>query len=189
MKNKQQDNWENNLPAELAEPARRALTQAGYSRLEQLTDLTEVELKQLHGVGPKAIEQLRRALAARELSFAAKKRGKGYRVIRSGELPPSPWGTVKFEGEPYGGGVSFFLVNNEPGMGPDLHRHPYSETWIVRSGKARITAQGEDIEASPGDIVVVGPETPHKFKNIGAGRLEIICIHASPRIIQEELAE
>jgi hypothetical protein len=58
----------------LAEPARRALIQAGYSRLEQLTDLTEVELKQLHGVGPKAIEQLRRALAARELSFAAKKR-------------------------------------------------------------------------------------------------------------------
>ncbi len=77
-------------------------------------------------------------------------------------------------------GASFFLVNNEPGAGPHLHRHPYSETWIVLSGKARITADGEDIQAGSGDIVVVSPETPHKFKNIGADRLDIICIHASP---------
>ena len=111
-----------------------------------------------------------------------------YRAIRSGELEPSPGGTVRFEGEPYGSGVSFFLVNNEPGAGPDLHRHPYSETWIVRSGKARFTADGEEIEAGPGDIVVVGSETPHMFKNIGTERLDIICIHASPRMIQEELS-
>jgi mannose-6-phosphate isomerase-like protein (cupin superfamily) len=112
-----------------------------------------------------------------------------HRVIRSGEIQPSPWGTVTFEGDPYGSGVSFFLVNNEPGAGPDLHRHPYSETWIVRSGKVRFTADGEDIEADPGDIVVVSPETPHKFKNVGTGRLDIVCIHASPRMIQEALEE
>jgi mannose-6-phosphate isomerase-like protein (cupin superfamily) len=112
-----------------------------------------------------------------------------YRVIPSGELKPSPGGTITFEGEPYGSGVSFFLVNNEPGAGPDLHKHPYPETWIVRRGKARITADGADIEASPGDMMVVSAETPHKFKNIGDGRLEIICIHASPRIIQDELEE
>jgi hypothetical protein len=46
---------------------------------------------------------------------------------------------LQFEGEAYGSGVSFFLVN--------------------------------------------------KFKNIGADRLDIICIHASPRMIQEELEE
>jgi mannose-6-phosphate isomerase-like protein (cupin superfamily) len=108
-------------------------------------------------------------------------------VIRSGELPPSPGGTVTFEGEAHGSGVSFFLVNNTPGAGPDLHRHPYSETWIVRSGRARFTADGEEIEASAGDIVVVGPETPHKFKNVGDDRLDIVCIHASPRMIQEDL--
>jgi mannose-6-phosphate isomerase-like protein (cupin superfamily) len=110
-----------------------------------------------------------------------------YQVIPAGEQQRSPRGTVTFEGEPHGSGVSFFLVNNEPGDGPDLHRHPYSETWIVRSGRARITADGEDIEAGPGDIAVVGPETPHKFKNMGPGRLDIICIHASPRLIQEAL--
>ena len=110
-----------------------------------------------------------------------------YEVIRSGEIPPSAGGTVTFEGEQYGSGVSFFLVNNEPGMGPDLHKHPYSETWIVRSGKARFTADGTDVEAGPGDIVVVGAETPHKFKNVGTDRLDVVCIHASPRMIQEAL--
>jgi mannose-6-phosphate isomerase-like protein (cupin superfamily) len=79
-------------------------------------------------------------------------------VIPAGEQQRSPGGTVTFEGESHGSGVSFFLVNNEPGEGPDLRRHPYSETWIVRSGRARITADGEDIEAGPGDIAVVGPD-------------------------------
>jgi mannose-6-phosphate isomerase-like protein (cupin superfamily) len=111
-----------------------------------------------------------------------------YQVIREGEIPRSPGGTLTFEGESHGSGVSFFLVYNEPGQGPDLHRHPYSETWIVRSGKALITADGESFEAGPGDMAVVGQETPHMFKNIGTERLDIICIHASPRFIQEALA-
>jgi mannose-6-phosphate isomerase-like protein (cupin superfamily) len=110
-------------------------------------------------------------------------------VLRLSEQQRSPGGTLTFEGEPFGSAVSFFLVNNEPGMGPDLHRHPYSETWIVRSGKARITADGEDLEVGPGDIIAVTAETPHKFKNIGTEPLDIICVHASPRIIQEELEE
>ena len=52
-----------------------------------------------------------------------------------------------------------------------------------------MSADGEDLEAGPGDIVVVTSETPHKFKNIGPEKLDIICIHASPRMIQEELNE
>jgi mannose-6-phosphate isomerase-like protein (cupin superfamily) len=50
-----------------------------------------------------------------------------------------------------------------------------------------MTADGEEFEAGPGDIVVVGPETPHKFKNNGTERLDIVCIHASPTMVQEEL--
>ena len=110
-----------------------------------------------------------------------------HRLIRQGEIEPSRGGTVTFVGEDYGSGVSMFLVNNEPGAGPDLHRHPYSETWVVRSGRVLLTADGEDFEAGPGDIAVVGPNTPHKFKNLGPDRLEILCIHASPRMIQESL--
>ena len=112
-----------------------------------------------------------------------------HKLIRSGELQPSTGGTVTFEGHEHGSGVSFFLVNNVPGAGPSLHEHPYSETWIVRSGRALFTADGEELEAGPGDIVVVGPDTPHKFKNVGSGRLETVCIHASPRMIQESVDE
>jgi len=64
---------ESDLPIELAKPAQRALHAAGYLRLEQLTKVSETELKQLHGIGPNAIKQLRRALEALGLSFAAEK--------------------------------------------------------------------------------------------------------------------
>src|SRR5262249_22228007 len=111
-----------------------------------------------------------------------------FEVLRASEQERSPGGTLTFEGETHGSGVSFFLVDNEPGAGPELHTHPYSETWIVRSGKARITAAGEELEVGPGDIIVVGADTPHKFKNSGSDRLDIICIHASPRLITKWLA-
>jgi mannose-6-phosphate isomerase-like protein (cupin superfamily) len=111
-----------------------------------------------------------------------------YAVIRSGELVRSPRGTVAFEGKSYGSGVSLFLIDyHQPGDGPGLHRHPYPETWIVRSGKARFTVEDQELEAGSGDIVVVPEETPHKFKNMGPDRLDIICIHSSPQFIQEDL--
>jgi DNA-directed RNA polymerase alpha subunit len=53
----------------LAAPARRALAGAGYTRLEDLTQVTEAEVKKLHGMGPNALEALRNALAERGLSF------------------------------------------------------------------------------------------------------------------------
>ena len=63
------DEPESDLPAELASPARRALVGAGFVRLEQFTRVSEDEVLKLHGMGSKALEQLRRALAARGLSF------------------------------------------------------------------------------------------------------------------------
>jgi len=61
---------ESDLPIGLSAPARRALIGAGYLQLEQLTRLSEDELKQLHGVGPNAINLLRRALEAKGLTLA-----------------------------------------------------------------------------------------------------------------------
>ncbi len=58
------------LPSGLAAPARRALANAGYSSLEQLARVRASDLLHLHGMGPKAMGQLRDALAARGLSFA-----------------------------------------------------------------------------------------------------------------------
>lgn len=58
------------LPSSLAAPARRALASAGYTSLAQLSMASASELLELHGMGPKAMGQLREALAARGLTFA-----------------------------------------------------------------------------------------------------------------------
>ena len=50
-------------------PATRALEAAGYTNLKQLTKVTEAELAQLHGMGPKALGILRDTLKAEGLSF------------------------------------------------------------------------------------------------------------------------
>ena len=69
-------------------PATRALEFEGYTTLKQLTKLSEAELAQLHGVGPKAIRILHDALKERGWSFKPVKAGeqlkkKGSPVSRS----------------------------------------------------------------------------------------------------------
>ena len=54
----------------LAAPAQRALVGAGYTRLEQLSKVSEDEIKQLHGIGKNALDSLRRAMAEKGISFA-----------------------------------------------------------------------------------------------------------------------
>ena len=60
------------FPAGLAQPAIRALTGAGYTRLDQLAAVSEADLLKLHGMGPKAIGILRAALKAKGLAFAGR---------------------------------------------------------------------------------------------------------------------
>jgi predicted flap endonuclease-1-like 5' DNA nuclease len=59
------DQQSDDLPAGLSAPARRALAGAGVTRLEDVAAFTETELMKLHGIGPKALQTLRRALAAK----------------------------------------------------------------------------------------------------------------------------
>lgn len=58
------------LLAGMGQPALRALNAAGYTRLDQLTKIKAADLLKLHGVGPKALGVIRKALDARGLSFA-----------------------------------------------------------------------------------------------------------------------
>lgn len=50
-------------------PATRALEEAGYTGLKQLTKISEAELGRLHGMGPKALRILREALKSKGWSF------------------------------------------------------------------------------------------------------------------------
>lgn len=60
-----------------SKPAQQALNHAGYYRLEQLTEATEDEILALHGMGPKALDILRKALHEKGLSFAERTDSKG----------------------------------------------------------------------------------------------------------------
>jgi hypothetical protein len=75
MKPEQHNQQQSDLPAGLAAPAQRALAGAGIRRLEQLSQMSEREIKQLHGIGPNAVRQLRGALQANGLSFAGETKG------------------------------------------------------------------------------------------------------------------
>lgn len=68
---------ESDLPERLAKPAQRALAGAGYTQLEQLTKVSEDEVLKLHGMGPKALDQLRQALTEKGLSFAGTSYARG----------------------------------------------------------------------------------------------------------------
>lgn len=69
ISNRQQDEPQTDLPDGLSAPARRALTAAGYTTLEHLTSVSEEEIRNMHGIGPKAIELLRAALTERGMTF------------------------------------------------------------------------------------------------------------------------
>lgn len=60
----------------ISQPAVRALAGVGVHRLEQLTGFSEEEIRELHGMGPKALGILRQALADKGLAFADEKGNK-----------------------------------------------------------------------------------------------------------------
>ena len=60
---------ESDLPKDIGAPATRALVAAGYTRLAQLANVPVTELKQLHGVGPRALARLQDALDQQGLSL------------------------------------------------------------------------------------------------------------------------
>lgn len=63
-----QSELQDDLP-KIGAPATRALAQAGYTQLSQLSAVSADDLLKLHGVGPKAVRILREALAQKGLTF------------------------------------------------------------------------------------------------------------------------
>ncbi len=98
-----------------------------------------------------------------------------------------PWrGFVN--GEALGGQVTVLTYgNDEPGVGPVLHVHPYDEVFLVTAGRARFFVGDETIDAEAGETVLGPAGVPHRFINLGPGRLQTVDIHHSPRWIQTNL--
>ena len=98
-----------------------------------------------------------------------------------------PWrGSV--EGIALGGQVTVLAYGTDTvGAGPRLHVHPYDETFIVVEGHARFFVGDTTLDAGAGEIVFGPAGVPHRFENLGPGRLQTVDIHHSPRWIQTDL--
>jgi DNA-directed RNA polymerase alpha subunit len=57
----------------LAKPAQRALANAGIKTLEQLSQLAEAELMQLHGIGKNALQTIKAEMVKHQIHFKNKK--------------------------------------------------------------------------------------------------------------------
>ena len=98
-----------------------------------------------------------------------------------------PWRGV-VEGFAVGGQVTVLAYGtDEIGAGPRLHVHPYDETFIVVAGRARFVVGDTTLDAGAGEIVFGPAGVPHKFENLGPGRLQTVDIHHSPKWIQTDL--
>jgi quercetin dioxygenase-like cupin family protein len=81
--------------------------------------------------------------------------------------------------------LSVITVDGEPGEGPDLHRHPYEEVFVIVDGEVRFTIGDETVTAKAGDVLIAPPNTPHGFKITIPGRS--VNIHSSPEFRTEWL--
>ena len=112
-----------------------------------------------------------------------------YTVVNREEL--HNYGSIsEFEGYLHGdAGVSFILVDMQPGEYVRLHKHPYQEIFIIQEGVATFTVGTATLEARAGQIIVAPADTPQKFVNSGEVRLRQVDIHLSKRFITQWLED
>jgi mannose-6-phosphate isomerase-like protein (cupin superfamily) len=91
------------------------------------------------------------------------------------QLNPTAW---LFEGHRRAGvDISMFMVRTPPGRAVELHVHPYAETFLLLEGRGRWMRGDEVVELEPEQMIVVPPDTPHGFRNIGDVPLLVVSMH------------
>ena len=111
----------------------------------------------------------------------------GFAIDRAdGRADGEDW-TEDYEDLPGDANISIILQSTtKAGIGPRLHQHPYAETFIIRRGWATFTIGSEQLRGRAGQVLVVPPNTPHKFVT-GSDGYEAVHIHANPRFVTEWL--
>ena len=95
-----------------------------------------------------------------------------------------------FEGFPRAGvDISMFVTRTPPGRAVELHVHPYAETFLLLEGRGRWTRGEEVIELEPEDMIVVPPDTPHGFRNVGDVALLVVSVHERGTLRQTWLGQ
>ena len=98
--------------------------------------------------------------------------------------------TYEFEGIDYQDTeVSFIWVDMPPGGAIRLHKHPYTEIFIIQEGEATFTVGSGTLQAHAGQIIIVPENVAHKFMNLSDRQLKQIDIHANNEFVTEWLED
>lgn len=110
------------------------------------------------------------------------------KMVDKSEWAPGERWQGEISGTRLGAGICLIFNDfDEVGRGPRLHTHPYPETFVVKAGRALFTVGDEQIRATAGQVLTVPANVPHKFENLGPGKLETIDIHESSGFVTEWL--
>ena len=109
----------------------------------------------------------------------------GYEVARIDELEELPINGGEFVWRPVRRrfGISAFGTNaytaaaGQRVVEEHEERDGHEEMYVVLRGRATFTVGDDEVAAQADDILVVPPETPHKFVNTGSERLRMTAIH------------
>ncbi|OHB76789.1 MAG: cupin [Planctomycetes bacterium RBG_16_64_10] len=63
-----------------------------------------------------------------------------------------------------------------PGGHTPRHRHPYEHEVFVLAGTGAVSDGATERSLSAGDVVYVGPDEVHQFRNSGATLLKFLCL-------------
>jgi quercetin dioxygenase-like cupin family protein len=107
-------------------------------------------------------------------------------TFRLADLALSPTAAL-FEGERAGAGISMFFTRTPPGATVELHVHPYPETFLLLEGHGRWTAGEDVVELVAEQMLVVPPDTPHGFRNVGDEPLLVVSVHEAGAVQQRWL--
>lgn len=98
-----------------------------------------------------------------------------------------PW-RGHIAGEALGTSITVLAYGNDTeGEGPLMHIHPYDEVFVVLEGHARFHVGDQIFDATAGDVLLGPAGLPHRFENVGPGRLQTIDIHVSPQWRQNKI--
>jgi mannose-6-phosphate isomerase-like protein (cupin superfamily) len=178
----------------LSAPARRALSAAGYTRLDQLTQVSESDVSELHGMGPKAIDALRAALGQRGLSFhmadvahaavddidAIPDFLEGFTFRRAGaQLGVTPFGMSIIDMPPDTTAYPEHDHSSEGPGNPPAHQLGQEEVYVALRGSADVEVDGHRYPIDTGHMIRVGPTARRKILP-GADGIRLLAIGGVP---------
>jgi quercetin dioxygenase-like cupin family protein len=107
-------------------------------------------------------------------------------VARLAESEPVSFGALSHYNKLIGDGVLPIFTGVQtcaPGYRTALHWHPYVEYLFVLEGELEAWVEGQEDHPhrlAVGDMIALPANTPHVFRNPGAGTLRLLGIHHSP---------